>query len=138
MLTPGTAIAYVDSSLLGSGLVDNAIVFSRTENYGILAASPGYLVTQDELAEIRRIFADAGTGPSIQRARNDGFRVAGTTYKAVKGDSRSLYGRQGRQGIMVVNTNTAIFFVHYPESSSHSETANLIEQLCDYLISVGY
>jgi hypothetical protein len=104
-------------SLLCSGLIDHAIVFAKDDNeYRILGSSPGYLVRRaqkktfahlyrleklrlpqvprEELQEVRKIFADAGTGPHIQKARETGFRIAGTNYLSVKGDARSLYGKQ--------------------------------------------
>jgi len=128
--------AYVDTSLLGSGLVDHVAIFDR-QSHEVLASSPGYLVSYDEYKVIRDLFSDEGTGPFVQNAREKGFKIAGRTYLATKADKRSLYGAEGKDGVMIVNTLSSTFIIHYPSSSSHLEVANLIEQLCDYLISTG-
>lgn len=51
-------------------------------------------VSAEEIQNIRRIFSDSGSGQHMQQAREEGFRVAGRMFKAVKGDSRSLYGKR--------------------------------------------
>jgi profilin len=45
---------------------------------------------------------------------------------------------QGREGVVIVKTNMAILVTHYPESVQPGAAANTVEQLADYLISVGY
>ena len=50
----------------------------------------------------------------------------------------SLCVEQGREGIVIVKTTQAILVTHYPEDVQPGSAANTVEQLGDYLISVGY
>jgi len=45
---------------------------------------------------------------------------------------------QGKEGIIIVKTTQAILVTHYPETVQPGSAANTVEQLGDYLISVGY
>ncbi|KAF2841112.1 Profilin/allergen [Patellaria atrata CBS 101060] len=45
---------------------------------------------------------------------------------------------QGKEGIVIVKTTQAILVTHYPEHVQPGSAANTVEQLGDYLISVGY
>ena len=45
---------------------------------------------------------------------------------------------QGKEGIVIVKTNQAILLAHYPETVTAGVATNVVEQLADYLISVGY
>lgn len=45
---------------------------------------------------------------------------------------------QGREGLVIVKTTQAILVTHYPETVQPGSAANTVEQLGDYLISVGY
>lgn len=41
-------------------------------------------------------------------------------------------------GVVIVKTHQAILVTHYPESAQPGSAANTVEQLADYLVSVGY
>jgi len=45
---------------------------------------------------------------------------------------------QGKEGIVIVKTTQALLVTHYPEYVQPGSAANTVEQLGDYLISVGY
>ena len=45
---------------------------------------------------------------------------------------------QGKEGIVIVKTTQAILVTHYGENVQPGVAANVVEQLGDYLISVGY
>lgn len=40
--------------------------------------------------------------------------------------------------MVIVKTTKAILVTHYPETVQPGSAANIVEQLGDYLISVGY
>ncbi|KFY61393.1 hypothetical protein V496_05034 [Pseudogymnoascus sp. VKM F-4515 (FW-2607)] len=85
--------AYVDTSLIDSGTVNQAVIFSL-QGDKVLASSTGFMVSFTECAEILKILGDKGTGPNVIQARNDGFAVAGTSYYAVRADARSFANTQ--------------------------------------------
>jgi len=45
---------------------------------------------------------------------------------------------QGREGLVIVKTNMAILLGHYPETVQPGSATKVVEQMGDYLISVGY
>ena len=45
---------------------------------------------------------------------------------------------QGKEGVVIVKTQQAILVAHYPETTQPGAAANTVEQLADYLVSVGY
>ncbi|MCJ1399634.1 profilin, required for normal timing of actin polymerization in response to thermal stress [Xylographa trunciseda] len=94
-----------------------------------------YQVKHEELKEITVAYTDPGDVKKVQSA---GLHVAGERYVVIKADDRSLYGKQGKTGILIVRTNQALLIAHYPETIQPGTAATTVEQLADYLISVGY
>jgi hypothetical protein len=45
---------------------------------------------------------------------------------------------QGKEGVLIVKTTQAILVAHYPEHVQPGQATNVVEQLGDYLVSVGY
>ena len=70
--------------------------------------------------------------------QSEGFHVAGEKFFTLKSDERSLYGKKGKEGIIIVKTLQAILVAHYPESVQPGNASTTVEQLGDYLIGVGY
>lgn len=50
----------------------------------------------------------------------------------------SMASLKGKEGIVIVKTQQAMLVAHYPEHVQPGSAANVVEQLADYLISVGY
>ncbi|OBT63804.1 hypothetical protein VE03_06934 [Pseudogymnoascus sp. 23342-1-I1] len=145
-------MSYVDTSLINSGTVDEAAIFSLKGDK-VLASSTGFMVSFTERAEILEIFSDKGTGPNVIRARNNGFSVAGTSYYAVRANARSLYGQstcaaelldsshrdqKDDEGVVIIKTTQAIIIAHYSAGSGLHQAARCIEQLGDHLIDAGF
>lgn len=68
---------------------------------------------------------------------------AATPIEGVKAKHRTCHADglpllQGREGVVIVKTAKAILVTHYPETVQPGVAANTVEQLGDYLISVGY
>lgn len=64
--------------------------------------------------------------------------MAGEKFFTLRSDERSLYGKKGKEGVVIVKTQQAILVAHYPESVQPGAATNTVEQLGDYLLSVGY
>lgn len=80
-------------------------------------------------------YKDSSTPKKVQ---SNGLHIAGERYVVLKADDRSLYGKKGREGVVIVKTTQAILVTHYPETVQPGSAANTVEQLGDYLIGVGY
>ncbi|XXG94423.1 profilin, required for normal timing of actin polymerization in response to thermal stress [Hypoxylon texense] len=127
--------AYVDSSLVGSGHIDKGAIISAAGD-SVWASSAGFTIKPEEMKNLVSIITKA---PGAEdKAYAEGFHVAGERYVAFKIEDRSLYGRQGRTGIVVVKTKQAIIVGYYGEGKVVGSATQTVEALADYLIKVGY
>lgn len=74
----------------------------------------------------------------VKKVQSDGLHIAGERFVVIKADDRSIYGKKGREGVVIVKTTQALLVTHYPESVQPGVAANTTEQLADYLIKMGY
>jgi len=126
--------AYVDTSLVGTGSIDHAAIFS-VDGTSVWAASSSFTVKPEEMKEIVASYSDKS---DVKKVQSEGVHVGGHRYVVIKADDRSLYGKKGREGVVIVKTSQAILIAHYPETVQPGNAANVVEQLADYLIKSGY
>ncbi|KAF8862559.1 profilin [Acephala macrosclerotiorum] len=126
--------AYVDTSLVGSQQISKGAIYSAAGD-SKWAATPGFELLP---AEAKFIAAELANPKADSKVWTDGFHVAGVRYVATKLEERSLYGRQGKEGIVIVKTTQAILIGHYPENVQAGNAAVVVEKLADYLIGLGY
>ncbi|GAB7350581.1 hypothetical protein MBLNU459_g1155t3 [Dothideomycetes sp. NU459] len=132
--TLSQTLITVSNSLVGTGNVDKAAIFN-SEGNSVWATSAGFTVAPKEMQEIVNAYKDKG---DVKQVQSTGLHVAGERFIVLKADDRSLYGKKGKEGIIIVKTTQAILVTHYPEHVQPGVAANTVEQLGDYLISVGY
>jgi len=126
--------AYVDTSLVGTGNLDRAAIFN-IQGTSVWASSSGFTVSPAEIKEVIASYTDT---TDVKKIQSGGFRVAGEKYMTIKADEKSVYGRKGKEGIVIVKTQQAVLVAHYPETVQPGQATNTVEQLGDYLIGVGY
>ncbi|KAL8724078.1 MAG: hypothetical protein Q9181_006995 [Wetmoreana brouardii] len=126
--------AYVDTSLVATGNLDKAAIFN-SEGTSVWASSSGFTVAPAEIKAVVSSFADTS---AVKKVQSEGFHIAGEKFVTLKSDERSLYGKKGKEGMIIVKTTQAILVAHYPETVQPGVAANTVEQLGDYLITVGY
>ncbi|KAK8106294.1 uncharacterized protein PG998_003242 [Apiospora kogelbergensis] len=127
--------AYVDDSLVKSGHIDKAAIISVAGD-SVWATSAGFTIKPEEMKNIANIVT--GAAGASDKALAEGVHVGGERYVVFKSEDRSLYGRQGRTGILAVKTTQAILVGHYGEGVQAGNAAQTVEALADYLIKVGY
>ncbi|RFU34448.1 hypothetical protein B7463_g1845, partial [Scytalidium lignicola] len=123
---------YIDTSLVSSGHVDKGAIYSKAGD-SVWAASPGFTVSAPEIKEI--VTALDGKTDKIYA---EGLHVAGERYVVTTAEGRSLYGRKGREGIVICKTTQAILIAHYADGMIAGNAATTTEKLADYLVSTGY
>ncbi|KAI5848064.1 hypothetical protein BZA05DRAFT_119108 [Tricharina praecox] len=124
--------AYVDSSLLGSGKIDKAAIFSAAGD-SVWAASAGFTLLPEEVKKVVNGFVD----PSGLQA--NGLHAQGEKYVFLRNiEDRSIYAKRNKEGIICVKTKQAVLIAHYPENVQAGEATKIVEALADYLIGVGY
>jgi len=126
--------AYVDSSLVGSGHLDKAAIFSAAGD-SVWATTPGFTISP---AEMKTLVAALAGGAAADKLWTDGLHIAGTRYVVFKVEGRSIYGRQGREGVVICKTTQAVLIAHYGENVIAGNAATTVEQLADYLVKAGY
>ncbi|KAI4852587.1 hypothetical protein E4T44_01392, partial [Aureobasidium sp. EXF-8845] len=92
-------------------------------------------VSPQEMTEVVTAFKDTS---DVKKVQSTGLHIAGEKFIVLKADDRSLYGKKGKEGLIIVKTKQALLVTHYPEHVQPGVAANTVEQLADYLISVGY
>jgi profilin len=120
--------AYVDQ-LTAQGLKQGAIVGHDGSQW---AASAGFALKGDEGKKLASGFNDPNSALSA------GIHVGGNKFLAIKADARSLYGKKGAGGIVVVKTGQAILIGVYDDTVQPGQAATAVEKLADYLIDNGY
>lgn len=121
-------------SLVGTGNLDRAAIFN-IQGTSVWASSSGFTVSPAEIKEVIASYTDT---TDVKKIQSGGFRVAGEKYMTIKADEKSVYGRKGKEGIVIVKTQQAVLVAHYPETVQPGQATNTVEQLGDYLIGVGY
>ncbi|KAK1759396.1 profilin [Echria macrotheca] len=129
--------AYVDNSLVGSGHLDKGAIISAAGD-SIWSASPDFDIKPAEMKNIVEILKNNGSGPAVDKAFGEGVHVGGERYVAFNIADRHIYCRQGRQGLVIVQTKQAILVGHYGESQIAGNATQTVEALADYLIKSGY
>ncbi|OQU98864.1 hypothetical protein CLAIMM_04581 [Cladophialophora immunda] len=124
--------AYVDSSLVGTGHVDKAAIFNADGN-SVWASSPNFNVSPQEMQEVVGAYKDTSVPKKVQ---STGLHIAGQKYIVIKADESSLYGKKGREGVVIVKTKQALLITHYPETVQPGTAANTVEKLAAYLVSL--
>ncbi|KAB8245666.1 profilin [Aspergillus flavus] len=119
---------YVDSSLMGSGLFDKAAVLSYNLS-GIEAKSSGFSISAEELQGLAAAFAQSNV------AMANGIKVGGEKFVAIKADDRSLYGKKGKEGIIVVKTPSCVLVAHHGENVQTTNASAAVEKIADYIIN---
>ncbi|CAF9918892.1 MAG: profilin, required for normal timing of actin polymerization in response to thermal stress [Heterodermia speciosa] len=129
--------------LVSTGNIDKAAIFNA-EGTSVWASSPGFQVAPAEIKEVVASYKDTPEAKTVdarthvKKVESEGFHIGASRYVTIKADERSLYGKKGKEGVVIVKTTQAILVAHYPETVQPGSAANTVEQLGDYLISVGY
>ncbi|KAF2425343.1 Profilin/allergen [Tothia fuscella] len=123
--------AYIDSSLVGSGDVDSAAIFS-VDGKDSWAHSPDFKIDPAEM----KVILDGFTNPD--KLWGEGFKVNGVKYTTIKVEDGSIYGKQGKTGMIIVKTVQALLLAHHPDTVVTGNCANTVEKLGEYLRGVGY
>ncbi|GKZ21185.1 hypothetical protein AbraIFM66951_011578 [Aspergillus brasiliensis] len=113
-------------SLMGSGQFDKAGILSHDVS-GVEASSPGFSISPTELQGLAATLKDPST------AFANGITVGGEKFVAIKADERSLYGKKGKEGIVVVKAVSCVMVAHHAENVQTTNAATVVENLVDYI-----
>ncbi|KAJ7182837.1 profilin [Mycena crocata] len=122
--------AYVDTNLVGSDKISKAAILGKAG--GVWAASPGYELSAEEQKAVIGAFGN------LEAVQTSGLRLAGVKFFTTQATSRSIYGKKGGDGYVIVQTTQAILVAEYAAPVQAPEAVKVAEGLADYLISVSY
>jgi profilin len=66
------------------------------------------------------------------------FFVLHSSIFLIQADERSIYGKNGAGGVILVKTEQAIIIGVYKEGTKPDNAAKVVKKLADYLIDNGY
>ncbi|KAI9924874.1 hypothetical protein ASPWEDRAFT_172164 [Aspergillus wentii DTO 134E9] len=121
---------YVDSSLIATGNIDKAAIFSGVGD-SVWGTSTGFSATPQELQSIIEGLSDAGP------LHDNGLYLNGQKYLVTSADRKSLQAKKDHEGVYVFKTNQALILAHSPEGVAHEAAASVTKQLGDYLTGMG-
>jgi len=121
---------YVDSNLMGTGKVVRAAILGQKG--GVWAATAEYDISPEEQKAI------VGAFTNVEAAQASGIRLAGKKFFTVQANERSIYGKKGADGCILVKTQQAVLVAEYAGPVQAAEVTPTVESLADYLISVQY
>ncbi|POS84149.1 hypothetical protein EPUL_002944, partial [Erysiphe pulchra] len=99
---------YVDVSLIGSGRVDLATIVGF-EDQGVWASSLGFDLSADEIKEVINGLKQT----NLDKLRSEGLYISGERYVLIKAEDRTLIGRKGQEGVVIVKSKIAVLIAHY-------------------------
>ncbi|PGH11960.1 hypothetical protein AJ80_06926 [Polytolypa hystricis UAMH7299] len=123
-------------SLVGSGFVDKAAIFDN-KGASVWATSQGFTVSPKEMEAIVTSFQPVKED-ELKEIQASGFFVGGEKFVALRSDDSRLYGKKGKEGIIIVKTKQALLIAHYPETVQPGSATNTVETLGEYLSKLGY
>ncbi|KAL2849885.1 profilin [Aspergillus pseudoustus] len=62
-----------------------------------------------------------------------GFTIGGEKFFAIRADDRSLYGKKGKEGAVVVRTVSCVMIGHHNEAVQTPNAAAALEKVADYI-----
>ncbi|EGX52265.1 profilin, required for normal timing of actin polymerization in response to thermal stress [Orbilia oligospora] len=126
--------AYIDTSLVGTGNIDKAVILSAAGD-SVWAVTPGYEVKPEEVkAVVASLPRHGNDSPFFQ----GGIYIGGEKHINVAHDEEHVYARQGKAGIVIIKTNQALIIAHHPETVDRFKAVDTTKALADYLKGVGY
>ncbi|QDS75778.1 hypothetical protein FKW77_008813 [Venturia effusa] len=149
--------AYIDTSLIGTGNVDSAAIFSvngkdnwarsadfkvrlhDTEdgNTGKRSKEAEQQLTNSQISpEEMKVLLDGFADPNP--LYGSGFHVDGVKYTVIGATDKTIRGKQGKNGMIVAKTTQALLLAHHNENVTTQNCVGTVEALQDYLVGVGY
>lgn len=125
--------AYVDTNLLGTGKIAHAAILGQKG--GVWAASSDFKISPPEQDAILKAFTNA---THADKLRAEGIRLAGVKYFTLSVEGRTIQGKKGADGTVIVKTDQAILVAVYKGPMQAPEVTPVVESLADYLISMRY
>lgn len=122
--------AYIDNNLVSSGKIHSAAIYAHDGS--IWAISPSISLSTEALLSLVNAFDNASD------VRSNGLHVAGRRFIVFRSDNRSIYGKSEKDGVVAVKTGLTVLLAFYNDPVQAGEATKVVEELADYLLSVGF
>jgi len=122
--------SYVDNQLMGSGMVEKAIIAGHDGT--IWAKSDNINPSTDELNKLSSSFSDQ-TALTMS-----GLVIGGEKFIYLSGSDRVVRCKKGKSGLHAMKTQQAVLVAVFTEPVQHPHVASIVESLGDYLIGLQY
>jgi len=122
--------SYVDNQLMGSGMVEKAIIAGHDGT--IWAKSDNINPSTDELNKLSSSFSDQSA------LTMSGLVIGGEKFIYLSGSDRVVRCKKGKSGLHAMKTQQAVLVAVFTEPVQHPHVASIVESLGDYLIGLQY
>ncbi|KAF2133588.1 Profilin/allergen [Dothidotthia symphoricarpi CBS 119687] len=126
--------AYVDTSLVGTGHVDKALICD-VSGQTTWASSPGFSLTAAEMGAIASSFGDKSEPKSVL---SNGVKANGDKFMTIEATDDTLIAKKGKEGLVAYKTTQAILIAHHDQDTQTPSAFNAVAELGLYLKGVGY
>jgi len=121
---------YVDVQLMGSGLVEKAIIAGHDGT--LWAKSENINPSVEELSKLSSCFADQSP------LAMSGVFLGGEKYVYLSGTERVIRCKKGKSGVHAMKTLQAVLIAVFTDPVQHPQVAAIVENLGDYLMGQQY
>ncbi|RVD85268.1 uncharacterized protein DFL_003594 [Arthrobotrys flagrans] len=129
-----TQFPYVDTSLVGTGNIDKAAIFSAAGD-SVWAATPDFQIKPEE---VKAILANLDKHGNDSPFFTSGIHIGSVKFLNVAHDEDHVYARQKKEGLVIIRTKQALIIAHHPETVDRFKAVDTTKALTDYLKGVGY
>ena len=120
--------AYVDDQLIATQCVTGAAIIGHD---GSVWAAKNLALKAGEGKVLAGLFANSST------AFSNGIMVGGIKHLCIRADNRSVYGKKGAGGVVLVKTGQCVLIGKYDDTIQPGQATTVVEKLGDYLIENG-
>ncbi|KAJ2787024.1 profilin, required for normal timing of actin polymerization in response to thermal stress [Coemansia interrupta] len=136
---------YIDSNLIGTGKIAHAGIYGL--DGGVWAISPNFPATREEVLDIVKGFSETSDLPS------KGLRIGGTKFMVSRVEDTFVFSKYRVPSeenqtannnplkldtIMCAKANKCIIIAGTIDTVTPASARPIVENLRDYLVSVGY
>ncbi|XP_066924250.1 profilin-4-like [Clytia hemisphaerica] len=116
--------------LVSTGHVECCAIFRRKDIL-LRANSNGFTLSIQEMEDLSNTFSN------LSETHSRGILLKDTNYKVIRADKYSIYGKKGKEGLVMIRTSILIILALYSADMYPSIVVEAVEKLGDYLREKG-
>ena len=120
----------LDDALTATGNIEHSAIFRR-KDVKLRANSPNFTLNKQEMEQLSNLYSNSSD------TRTNGITVKGVSYRTIRSDKYSIYGKSESGGVVLVRTVTLMILATYSNDMFPSVCVEAVEKLGDYFREKG-